>query len=68
MQWEFREHDQAEMKKVGQHASAIRDVAWCNNIGLLDDMVASASDDMTLKIWKKSGDHNKGKAGEWQEA
>ena len=63
--WEFREGDQVEHKEVGGHDDQVSDVAWCNNIGLLEDMVASCSDDKTLKIWKKSADSSKGKGAEW---
>lgn len=64
--WEFRESDQAEQRAVGSHNDQVRDVAWCNNIGLLEDIVASCSNDNTVKIWKKSADPSKGKGVEWQ--
>ena len=39
--------------EVGTHDDWIRDVAWCNNIGLLYDTIASCSEDMKVKIWRK---------------
>lgn len=49
--WELR--DEAEPRKtvIGQHADWVRDVAWCNNIGLKADMVASCSEDKTCRVW-----------------
>ena len=35
------------------HEDWIRDVAWCNNIGLMHDTIASCSEDQKVKIWKK---------------
>jgi len=30
----------------------VRDVAWCNNVGVMKDMIASCGEDKVLKIWK----------------
>lgn len=52
--WTFRDgkfHDQ----DIGLHDDWVRDVAWCNNIGLLFDTVASCSEDNKVKIWKCTG-------------
>jgi protein transport protein SEC13 len=35
------------------HEDWVRDVAWCNNIGLLHDVVASCSEDQKVRIWKR---------------
>jgi protein transport protein SEC13 len=35
------------------HNDWVRDVAWSNNIGLLQDTIASCSEDQKVKIWKK---------------
>lgn len=35
------------------HEDWIRDVAWCNNIGLMYDTIASCSEDQKVKIWRK---------------
>lgn len=40
------------------HDDWIRDVAWCNNIGLIHDTVASCSEDQKVKIWRKSEPDN----------
>lgn len=38
------------------HDDWVRDVAWCNNIGLLHDTIASCSEDNKVKIWKLTKD------------
>ena len=43
----------AELK---HHKGWIRDVAWCNNIGLAMDMIASCSEDGSTVVWKKGKD------------
>jgi hypothetical protein len=30
----------------------VRDVAWCNNIGISNDLIATVGEDKKLKIWK----------------
>jgi len=51
--WEFREGDQQPKEhSIGQHDDWVRDVAWCNSIGLQFDMVASCSEDKACKVWK----------------
>lgn len=34
-------------------------MAWCNNIGLIFDTVASASEDQKVKIWRRVNEQNK---------
>ena len=52
--WEMQDNaPNAKEISVGMHADQVRDVAWCNNIGLLYDMIATCSDDNILAIWKK---------------
>ena len=38
---------------VGEQSDWVRDVAWCNNIGLMADTVASCSEDSKVKIWRR---------------
>lgn len=40
---------------LGEHGDWVRDVAWCSNIGLMHEMIASCSEDMTCKVWKNNG-------------
>ena len=57
--WRLKEADgeQPEMIVLGQHDDWVRDVAWCSNIGLMNEMIASCSEDMTCRVWKNnSGD------------
>lgn len=46
---------------LGSHNDWVRDVAWCNNIGLMHEMIASCSEDQTCKVWKNDGPNK-----EWQ--
>lgn len=38
---------------MGTHDDWVRDVAWCNNIGLMSDTIATCSEDQKVKVWKK---------------
>ena len=54
--WQLKDEDgQApkEFKVIGEHSDWVRDVAWCCNIGLMSEMIASCSEDTTCKVWKK---------------
>ena len=35
-------------------------MAWCSNIGLMHEMIASCSEDGTCKVWTSQGDAGKG--------
>jgi len=53
--WEFVDSSETpQCTKIGEHTDWVRDVAWCNNIGLLHDMIASCSEDCTAKVWKNT--------------
>ena len=41
-----------EEKSLEGHQDWVRDVAWCSNIGLQHEMVASCSEDKSVIIWK----------------
>ena len=50
--WELRDGDQEPIKtSIGSHTDWVRDVAWCPNIGLMNEMIASCSEDGTCKVW-----------------
>ncbi len=53
MLWAFKE----KLEKIGElnqeHGDWVRDVAWCNNIGLMNETIASCSEDCKVKIWRK---------------
>ena len=54
--WQLKDEDgQApkDYKVIGEHQDWVRDVAWCCNIGLMSEMIASCSEDTTCKVWKK---------------
>ena len=65
--WEFREGEEAPIKtKVGSHNDWVRDVAWCANIGLAHEMIASCSEDGTCIVWVSESDpQNKKQAKKW---
>ena len=42
-------------ESIGQHDDWVRDVSWCNNIGLTQEMIASCSEDQKCKIFKREG-------------
>lgn len=59
--WELPEGATAGEKLFeGKHDEWVRDVAWCNNIGLMHEMIASCSEDGICKVWKnkKDGQNN----------
>ena len=41
-----------QMTVLKHHTGWVRDVAWCNNIGLSCDMIASCSEDGQAVVWK----------------
>ena len=41
------------------HEDWVRDVAWCNNIGVMKDIIATCGEDQKLKIWKNDNTNNK---------
>ena len=43
--WIFKDNNFQWVKDIGMHDDWVRDVAWCNNIGLLNDTIASCSED-----------------------
>ena len=50
--WEFKDGDEnPQVTTIGNHSDWVRDVAWCSNIGLMNDMVASCSEDGSCKVW-----------------
>ena len=50
--WELRDGDQEPIKtSIGSHTDWVRDVAWCPNIGLMNEMIASCSEDGSCKVW-----------------
>ena len=40
---------------IGSHTDWVRDVAWCSNIGLMHEMIASCSEDAKCKVWVSEG-------------
>lgn len=53
MLWEFVDNQETpRMTKIGEHSDWVRDVAWCSNIGLAYDTIASCSEDCTAKVWR----------------
>lgn len=50
--WELRDGEQDPIQTtLGSHQEWVRDVAWCSNIGLMHEMIASCSEDGTCKVW-----------------
>ncbi len=43
--WYFKDNKFVSTKEILAHDDWVRDVAWCNNIGLTQDTVASCSED-----------------------
>ena len=63
--WVLKDGDEVPMQtRIGSHNDWVRDVAWCANIGLMHEMVASCSEDGTCKVWV-SESSSKGQA--WTE-
>lgn len=58
--WVFKENKFVITKDLPAHEDWVRDVAWCNNIGLMHDTVASCSEDQKVKIWRKN------QANDWE--
>lgn len=55
--WEFVDGQETPVRtKIGEHNDWVRDVAWCNNIGLLHEMIASCSEDCTARVWTHKSD------------
>ena len=56
--WTFKGDGQSGCVSVllGEHSDWVRDVSWCNNIGLLHDTIASCSEDQKVKIWRRDQD------------
>jgi protein transport protein SEC13 len=50
--WTFK-NGEFQSSPLGKHEDWVRDVAWCNNIGLVSDTVASCSEDGKVKIWRR---------------
>lgn len=50
--WTFK-NGEFTRTPMGDHSDWVRDVAWCNNIGLVSDVVASCSEDNKVKIWRR---------------
>jgi protein transport protein SEC13 len=65
--WTFKENKFVIAKDVAAHEDWVRDVAWCNNIGLMHDTVATCSEDQKVKIWRKASSAPGGEAG-WEVA
>lgn len=55
--WEFREGNEHKPSEqlVGSHDDWVRDVSWCDSIGLSQNMIATCSEDRTCKVWKFDG-------------
>jgi len=59
--WEEKEENSAEFRlvcEVGVHEDWVRDVSWCNNIGLNYDMIASCDENKRLKIYRNDPKSN----------
>lgn len=55
--WELNDgEEEPKNTTIGEHKDWVRDVAWCNNIGLMHDMIATCSEDKTCKVWKNTGE------------
>lgn len=51
--WEFIDGEQEPTaQELGQHSDWVRDVAWCDSIGLGYGMIASCAEDKVCKVWK----------------
>lgn len=54
--WELKEGEEIQAPiTIGSHNDWVRDVAWCSNIGLMHEMIASCSEDGTCKVWVSEG-------------
>ena len=63
--WYFKENKFVITKEIPAHEDWIRDVSWSNNIGLLQDTVASCSEDQKVKIWKRTASQHDPSKDEW---
>lgn len=52
--WYFKDNKFIITKEILAHEDWIRDVSWSNNIGLMQDTVATCSEDQKVKIWKRT--------------
>lgn len=43
--WAYKDNNFIRIKELGNHNDWVRDVAWCANIGLMCDTIASCSED-----------------------
>jgi len=34
------------------HKDWVRDVAWCNNVGIMTEMIATVGEDQAVRIWR----------------
>ena len=51
--WTFKDGGFVLQQELAGHEDWVRDVAWGNNIGVLQDTVASCSEDQKVKVWKR---------------
>ena len=66
--WELKEGEQLpDRVSIGSHNDWVRDVAWCPNIGLMNEMIASCSEDGTCKVWVSQNQGEKGQPLRWVE-
>ena len=64
--WELKDGEQEPVvNTIGSHNDWVRDVAWCPNIGLMHEMIASCSEDATCKVWISQGEQQKGQPLKW---
>ena len=55
--WYFKDNKFNITKEILAHDDWVRDVSWSNNIGLMQDTVASCSEDQKVKIWRRTVAH-----------
>ena len=51
--WLFKDGKFNLQQQIEGHEDWVRDVSWSNNIGLLQDTIASCSEDQKVKVWKR---------------
>jgi len=34
------------------HKDWVRDVAWCNNVGIMTEMIATVGEDQAVRVWR----------------
>ena len=65
--WLLKDGDDRPTESLlGSHDDWVRDVAWCSNIGLMHDMVASCSEDGSCKVWINAPEAPNSKESRWQ--